>query len=167
MHFFRSFLGIHPWKLTWNLKITCLKREIIFHPPPFFGFHLDIPGCTSWGSWSLLGENCLNWRKWNYMAKARKHIFKWSNMNVYIYIHCYTYMYIYIITYIDSYYLYVTNKLFAPDLCVFVCPASQGHLLGPAIRLPGSMLTRFMVKFWRFFPIHSFHGELSVCFEFF
>ena len=27
--------GVHPEKLTWNRKITQLKRKIIFHPPPF------------------------------------------------------------------------------------------------------------------------------------
>ncbi len=26
---------LHPGKLTWSLKITQLKRKIIFHPPPF------------------------------------------------------------------------------------------------------------------------------------
>ena len=30
--------ALHPWKLIiWNLKITQLKRKIMFHPPPFVG----------------------------------------------------------------------------------------------------------------------------------
>ena len=37
--------NIHPWRLTWNLKITCLKRKIIFQTS-IFGFHVDFQGCT-------------------------------------------------------------------------------------------------------------------------
>ena len=40
---------IHPWKLTWNLKSTQLKRKIIFHPPPwppFWGSMINFPGCN-------------------------------------------------------------------------------------------------------------------------
>ena len=36
---------LHPGKLTWNLKITCLKREIIFQNSTF-GFHVNFQGCT-------------------------------------------------------------------------------------------------------------------------
>jgi len=35
-----SFIGkqpVHPEKLTWNLKMTCLTREIIFQSLMFFG----------------------------------------------------------------------------------------------------------------------------------
>ena len=38
---------LHPWKLTWNLKITQLKRKIIF-PTSIFGFHVSFRGCISW-----------------------------------------------------------------------------------------------------------------------
>ena len=38
------FLYVHPGKLTWNLKITCLKREIIFQNS-IFGFHVNFQGC--------------------------------------------------------------------------------------------------------------------------
>ena len=37
-------LYVHPGKLTWNLKITCLKREIIFQNS-IFGFHVNFQGC--------------------------------------------------------------------------------------------------------------------------
>ena len=35
---------IHPWKLTWNLKITPLKRKIIFQIS-ILGFHVNFRGC--------------------------------------------------------------------------------------------------------------------------
>ena len=35
---------LHPGKLTWNLKITCLKRKIIFQTS-IFGFHVNFQGC--------------------------------------------------------------------------------------------------------------------------
>ena len=35
---------LHPWKLTWNLKITCLKRKIIFQTF-IFRFHVNFRGC--------------------------------------------------------------------------------------------------------------------------
>ena len=35
---------LHPGKFTWNLKITCLKRNIIFQTF-IFGFHVDFQGC--------------------------------------------------------------------------------------------------------------------------
>ena len=41
---------VHPWKLTWNLKITQLKRKIIF-PTSIFGFHVSFRGCK-WVSWN-------------------------------------------------------------------------------------------------------------------
>ena len=34
---------IHPGKLTWNLKITQLKRKIIFQTS-IFGFHVNFSG---------------------------------------------------------------------------------------------------------------------------
>ena len=34
---------IHPGLLTWNLKITQLKRKIIFQTS-IFGFHVNLPG---------------------------------------------------------------------------------------------------------------------------
>ena len=40
---------IHPRKLTWNIKITHLKRKIIFHPPPYLG-------CKQAVAFTLLGE---------------------------------------------------------------------------------------------------------------
>ena len=36
---------IHPWKLTWNLKISLWKRRNI-DKPPIFGFHVSFWGCT-------------------------------------------------------------------------------------------------------------------------
>ena len=35
---------LHPGKLTWNLKITCLKRRIIFKTA-ILGFHVNFQGC--------------------------------------------------------------------------------------------------------------------------
>ena len=35
---------VHPGKLTWNLKITCLKREIIFQTL-IFGCHANFQRC--------------------------------------------------------------------------------------------------------------------------
>ena len=43
--------GIHPGKLTWNLKITHLKRKIIFQTS-IFRFHVSFPGCIRFGSCS-------------------------------------------------------------------------------------------------------------------
>ena len=37
---------ILPRKLTWNLKITCLKRKIIFQPS-ILGFHVSFRGSTT------------------------------------------------------------------------------------------------------------------------
>ena len=39
---------LHPWSLTWNLKITCLKRKIIFQIPNLhdFGFHVNFQRCN-------------------------------------------------------------------------------------------------------------------------
>ena len=39
-----SSINVHPAKLTWNLKITCLKREIIFQNS-ILGFHVNFQGC--------------------------------------------------------------------------------------------------------------------------
>ena len=36
--------NIHPGKLTWNLKITQLKRKIIFQTS-IFGFHVNFQRC--------------------------------------------------------------------------------------------------------------------------
>ena len=36
---------LHPGKLTWNLKITYLKRKVIFQTC-IFGFHVNFQGCT-------------------------------------------------------------------------------------------------------------------------
>ena len=36
--------SIHPGRLTWNLKITQLKRKIIFQTI-IFRFHVNLPGC--------------------------------------------------------------------------------------------------------------------------
>ena len=37
-------VNLHPGKLTWNLKITCLKREIILQTS-ILGFHDNFQGC--------------------------------------------------------------------------------------------------------------------------
>ena len=37
---------LHPGTLTWNLKISCLKRRIIFQTS-IFGFHVNFQGCSN------------------------------------------------------------------------------------------------------------------------
>ena len=39
-------LGLHPGKLTWNLQITHLERNMIFQTF-IFGFHVNLQGFTS------------------------------------------------------------------------------------------------------------------------
>ena len=43
---------IHPGLLTWNLKITQLKRKIIFQTS-IFGFHVNLPGYIYTYPWSI------------------------------------------------------------------------------------------------------------------
>ena len=38
---------LHPGRLTWNLKTTCLKRKIIFQTISF-RFHVNLPGVPLW-----------------------------------------------------------------------------------------------------------------------
>ncbi len=38
--------GLHPGRLTWNLKITHLERNIIFQTSIIM-FHVNLPGCRS------------------------------------------------------------------------------------------------------------------------
>ena len=54
------FAAIDPWKLTLNLKVTCLKRKIIFHPPPFFVQNVHVSGCMIlWVlPWSIYSHHC-------------------------------------------------------------------------------------------------------------
>ena len=40
-----SEIRLHPGRLTWNLKITQLKRKIIFQTI-IFRFHVNLPGCN-------------------------------------------------------------------------------------------------------------------------
>jgi len=44
-------LGLHPGKLTWNLQITHLERNMIFQTF-IFGFHVNLQGFNSslWGA---------------------------------------------------------------------------------------------------------------------
>ncbi len=51
-------LTIHPGTLTWNLQITQLKRNIIFHSPPCLGFSRSFSrvyniGFSGWSIGSL------------------------------------------------------------------------------------------------------------------
>ena len=40
-------LSYTPENQNWNLKIAQLKRKLIFQiKPPFFGFHINFPGCS-------------------------------------------------------------------------------------------------------------------------
>ena len=67
-----SFTEIHPWKLTWNLKITQLERKIIFKTPikhPFMG--------------SMLPSSKLTWQ-WKIPSFNRKYIFKGSIFLCYV-----------------------------------------------------------------------------------
>ena len=51
--FFPTCLKLLPWKLTWNLKITQLKRKIIFQTSTNV-FHVNFPGRKT--VFILLGE---------------------------------------------------------------------------------------------------------------
>ena len=50
-------LFLHPGKLTWNQKITYLKRKIIFQTS-IFGFHVSFRGCIFiiWGGGQVAGN---------------------------------------------------------------------------------------------------------------
>jgi len=54
---------LHPSKLTWNLKITQLKRKIIFQTT-IFGFHITVnfQGVQffqgNWGNGTSLQKEC-------------------------------------------------------------------------------------------------------------
>ena len=45
--------GIHPGRLTWNLRIHPFKTRIIFQTFSF-RFHVNLPGCI-WNVWNHLG----------------------------------------------------------------------------------------------------------------
>ena len=51
-----DFLWLHPGRLTWNLKITQLKRIIIFQTI-IFRFHVNLPGCRMGPFLRALGLN--------------------------------------------------------------------------------------------------------------
>ena len=65
----RQVIGIpnwlHPGRLTWNLKITYLKRKIIFQTSIIM-FHVNLPGCTFIGHWTSLDHSLKNRRTKNY-----------------------------------------------------------------------------------------------------
>ena len=42
----KNLRELHPLKITWNLKITQLKRNIIFQTS-ILEFHVNFPGCTT------------------------------------------------------------------------------------------------------------------------
>ena len=44
---FVGHANLHPGRLTWNLKITQLKRKIIFQTI-IFRFHVNLPGCREY-----------------------------------------------------------------------------------------------------------------------
>ena len=70
---FAGIGGYTPLKTNMvHLKITQLKRKIIFHPPPFFGFHVNCQtyidlqrGCIRCGIW--------NWKR-RPLAATRGHL---------------------------------------------------------------------------------------------
>ena len=46
--------SIHPGRLTWNIQITHLERNMIFHTPMIM-FHVNLPGCIIFQmSWNQL-----------------------------------------------------------------------------------------------------------------
>jgi len=52
-----GFLGLHPGRLTWNLRIHPWKRKIIFQTIIFM-FYVNLPGCNSFlVIWSNLPRN--------------------------------------------------------------------------------------------------------------
>ena len=57
---FRVHFCFHPKKWIWNLKITCLKRKIIFQTSMIM-FHVNFQGCFSSGIHFLRGLPELCW----------------------------------------------------------------------------------------------------------
>ena len=49
-HFF-GLMSLHPGRLTWNLQITHLERNMIFQTSMLM-FHVNLQGCTLGLSWN-------------------------------------------------------------------------------------------------------------------
>ena len=62
---------IHPGRLTWNLKITQLKRKIIFQTI-IFRFHVNLPGCM----FIQMGNNVssLSFRQISYLQRQKENV---------------------------------------------------------------------------------------------
>ena len=87
--------GLHSRKLTWNLKITCLKRKIIFQTS-IFGFHVSFRGSTSGNTkikWKNPGDLTViskSWlapsKSWGWLIQIQicHLILKWSPFDIQI-----------------------------------------------------------------------------------
>ncbi len=71
--YFGKVKNIHPWNLIWNLKITQLKRKIIFQTS-IFGFHVNFPGCI-WNH-HLLIDQASTWcmTAWIILPPSPRHL---------------------------------------------------------------------------------------------
>ncbi len=58
---------LHPGKLTWNLKITCLKRKRIFQTF-IFVVHVNFQGCMAWPAQKGIIEAKTHWCQEIYRA---------------------------------------------------------------------------------------------------
>ena len=65
-HQFSGTKMLHPGRLTWNLKITYLKRKIIFQTPMIM-FHVNLQGCSVLPSLKLTYSSPLKMDGWNTM----------------------------------------------------------------------------------------------------
>ena len=77
---------VQPGKLTWNLNITCLKREIIFQTF-IFGFHVNFQGC-------IFFETNLRFRAFFLgVAKFRRRVFAtWFRVGRVIFVRVYYFL---------------------------------------------------------------------------
>ena len=81
-----QLLILHPGRLTWNLKITQLKRKIIFQTI-IFRFHVNLSGCNHSWFWLVLFDFVIEYPnaspKNGFMLTGYIHCKKWSLQPVY------------------------------------------------------------------------------------
>ena len=71
---FWIFTSLHPGRLTWNIQITQLKRNVIFQTI-IFRFRVNLPGCKQLGnSWIFItccGVTCCLEGLWRNQSERR------------------------------------------------------------------------------------------------
>ena len=73
----RSFLTIHPGRLTWNLQITHLERKMILQASMIM-FHVNLPGCRT-GGWEYATPLKLNSEHLKGRAIRKRRFPTWSS----------------------------------------------------------------------------------------